>query len=238
MNNNMKSTIAAIAITLALVGFAQARKVVVLSPEEITSGVQRAASGVPVLRSAMKDPDSFVLEGVYLRPPNKQGISDVCYSYRAHNSYGGYSGTGTARLNSKGAIDSFGSSSDDELKQALMPCSPLVQSMSLDVTAQVNAIVHPTAAVLVHSLTRADRQAVVDAMNAKMQKEGVAGYVEIAGDMLTVHSERATPLRWHAMLLNKVEMDGLYQMEITTLVYTNDADQKFVYDLTKNVEVK
>ncbi|MGC2356113.1 MAG: hypothetical protein WA491_08625, partial [Candidatus Acidiferrum sp.] len=70
MNNNMKSTIAAIAITLALVGFAQARKVVVLSPEEIASGVQRAASGVPVLRSAMKDPDSFVLEGVYLRPPN------------------------------------------------------------------------------------------------------------------------------------------------------------------------
>ncbi len=67
---------------------------------------------------------------------------------------------------------------------------------------------------------------------------GDAGYVEIAGDMLTVHSERATPLRWHAMLLNRVEMGSLYQMEITTLVYTNDADQKFVYDLTKNVEVK
>ncbi len=143
----MKNLIAAIAITLALTGFAQARKVVVLSPEEIASGVQRAASGIAVLRSAMKDPDSFVLEGVWLRPPNKQGISDVCYSYRAHNSYGGYSGTGTARLNSKGVIDSFGSSADDEMLQVLMACTPLAQSMSLNVTAQVNAVLHPVAPV-------------------------------------------------------------------------------------------
>ena len=141
----MKKAIATIAITLALAGFAQARKVVVLSPEEIASGVQRAVSGVPVLRSAMKDPDSFVLEGVWLRPPNKQGISDVCYSYRARNSYGGYAGTGTARLNSQGVIDSFGSSADDEMVQVLMACSSFDHPRSLNVTAQVNAILHPVA---------------------------------------------------------------------------------------------
>ncbi|MGA7447852.1 MAG: hypothetical protein WBQ43_02780 [Terriglobales bacterium] len=140
-------------ITLAILGLilmaglAHARKVVVLSPEEIASGVQRAVSGVPKLRAAMKDPDSFVLESVHLKAPNKQGISDICYSYRAHNSYGGYSGTGTARLNSKGIVDAFGSSTDDEIAQAMNSCSQLVQSMTLDITAQVKSALAPTAPV-------------------------------------------------------------------------------------------
>ena len=123
----------------------QARKTVILSPDQIAAGVQRAASGVPQLRAAMKDPDSFVLEGVHIKAPNKQGISDICYSYRSHNSYGGYSGTGTARLNSKGVIDAFGSSTDDEFAQALNSCSLQVQSMTLDITAEVKAALAPPA---------------------------------------------------------------------------------------------
>jgi hypothetical protein len=122
---------------------AQARKTVVLSPDEISSGIQRAASGVPKLRAAMKDPDSFVLESVHLKAPNKQGISDICYSYRSHNSYGGYSGIGTARLNSKDVVDAFGSSTDDEIAQAMNSCSLFVQSVTVDITAAVKAALAP-----------------------------------------------------------------------------------------------
>src|ERR1035437_1696146 len=104
----MKKAIVAITlVVLMMTGLLQARKEVILSPEEIAVGVQRAVKGVPLLRSAMKDPDSFVLEGVHMKAPNKQGISDICYSYRSRNSFGGYSGTGTARLNSYGVVDDF-----------------------------------------------------------------------------------------------------------------------------------
>jgi hypothetical protein len=75
------------------------------------------------------------------------------------------------------------------------------------------------------------RQSVVDAIGAQFQKEGVAGYAEFTDDVLTVHSERCTPLRYQAVLHNKTFIDGLVQMEVKQLVYTDDKDQKFVYDV-------
>jgi hypothetical protein len=38
----------------------------------------------------MRDPDSFVLEAVYLKP-NKKVEPNICYQYRSKNGYGGYS---------------------------------------------------------------------------------------------------------------------------------------------------
>src|SRR5208337_2657471 len=60
---------------LALAGSAFAKKApVVLSPEQINLSVTRAVAGIPALRSAMLDPDSFVLENVTVKAPNKQGV--------------------------------------------------------------------------------------------------------------------------------------------------------------------
>lgn len=55
--------------------------------------VQRAANAVPVLRSMMKDPDSFVLERVFKSGSGPE-LYSICYMFRAHNSYGGYGDIG------------------------------------------------------------------------------------------------------------------------------------------------
>ncbi len=59
------------------------------------TAVARAIATVPILRDAMKDPDSFVLEHViqaYGKDPKQfdNGLYNICYTYRAKNSYGGY----------------------------------------------------------------------------------------------------------------------------------------------------
>jgi len=133
----MKNAIVAVTlVVLLMTGLLQARKEVILSPEDIAVDVQRAIKGVPLLRSAMKDPDSFVLEGVHVREPNKQGISDICYSYRARNGFGGYSGTGTARLNSHDVVDDFVSRDNGV---GVFGCSLAAQSLMLDITARVKS---------------------------------------------------------------------------------------------------
>ena len=141
----MKKTIAAIAITLALAGSAFAKdkpKASVISHEEVMALAQRAVSALPTLQASMKDPDSFVLEGVYLRAL-KTGAFEFCYAYRSHNSYGGYSGTNVARLNSHGDIDSFAKASDISLFNF---CTQDVWSHYLNITAYVNAVLHPAPA--------------------------------------------------------------------------------------------
>ncbi len=60
--------------------------------------IQRAASGVARLRARMKDPNSFVLEAAYLKKADKHGRSEICYYYRARNSYGGYGDKGETVL--------------------------------------------------------------------------------------------------------------------------------------------
>lgn len=45
-----------------------------------------AALGLIALRSSLRDPDSFVLEGVAWRSPAKH----ICYQFRTKNGFGGY----------------------------------------------------------------------------------------------------------------------------------------------------
>ncbi len=54
--------------------------------------VKRAADAVGALRSLMKDPDSFVLESVYLRESTNKFSQkhntdppEFCFFYRSHN---------------------------------------------------------------------------------------------------------------------------------------------------------
>jgi hypothetical protein len=75
------------------------------------------------------------------------------------------------------------------------------------------------------------RQKIVNADNASFKKEGVMGYAEVSGDKLTVHSERASAMRFHMVLSNPRYISYLRRSGLTTLVYTNDADQTFAYDV-------
>jgi hypothetical protein len=137
MNNK---ALAVAFLTLALAGTVFA-KTVILSKEFIDSNIPRAANAVPVLRFFMKDPDSFVLEGAYLKAPNKRGISDVCFVFRSHNSFGGYSGSGTARLNSKDVVDEV---FDGDMASSMFnPCSLILESKWVNITAQVEAALAP-----------------------------------------------------------------------------------------------
>ncbi len=214
-----------------------ARKPVVLTEEQIALSVDRAVKGIPALRSAMLDPASFVLENVTLKAPNKQGVIDVCYTFRSHNRMGGYGGSGTARLNSKNIVDDI---FDEDMADSLLnPCALTIQSVTLSIMPQVEAALNappppPPAPVL----TPVSRQAFVKAFDDGQRKQGVAAYADFAGDVLTVHSERCSALRFHALLVNEELLTNFKQMGFTTFIYTNDADQKFTYNLLTDTEVK
>jgi hypothetical protein len=132
---------------LALAGSAFAKKApVVLSPEQINLSVTRAVAGISALRSAMLDPDSFVLENVTVKAPNKQGVIDVCYTFRSHNRMGGYASSGTARLNSKDIIDMI--VNEDMANSLFNPCFLDLQAHTLSIFTQVKAVLNapsPTA---------------------------------------------------------------------------------------------
>ena len=67
--------------------------------------------------------------------------------------------------------------------------------------------------------------------NASFIAAKVVGYAESSGDTFTIHSERASDMRFHMLLANKQGMEHFRMAGIKTLVYTNDADQRFTYDL-------
>ncbi len=75
------------------------------------------------------------------------------------------------------------------------------------------------------------REALIKSINATFTKEGVAGYAEISGDKLTVHSERASAVRLNMTLKNDQFLPSLKSAGISTFVYTNDAEQTFEYDV-------
>jgi|SRR5208282_3702505 len=140
----MKNLIATIAMALLMCcsSFAK-REPVVLSAEQISLSITRAVAGVPALRSAMLDPASFVLENVTLKAPNKQGVIDVCYTFRSHNRMGGYASSGTARLNSKNVVDMI--MSEDMANSMLNPCFLDLQAHTLSIFPQVEAALAPPA---------------------------------------------------------------------------------------------
>lgn len=75
---------------------------------------------------------------------------------------------------------------------------------------------------------------VINAFNESFKKSGVAGYAEVVGDRLTVHSERASAIRFQMVLhdpANQSKFKTIAQAGIATYVYTNDADVNLTYDV-------
>jgi len=113
--------------------------------------VKRAADAVPVLRSLMKDPDSFVIEAVYLRESTNKfsqkhnsDAPEFCFFYRSHNSMGGYGNTGEALLNEKGQIEILVDNKPTDhsgVYYGMMTCTP--KRRLADITAEVKAALNP-----------------------------------------------------------------------------------------------
>jgi hypothetical protein len=112
--------------------------------------VKRAAAAVPVLRGMMRDPDSFVLEAVYLREStNKYSQKhnnddpEFCYFFRSHNAMGGYGDTGEAQLDEKGHLQIFDANDREQSKVyiAMMACTP--KRRLADITAEVKTALNP-----------------------------------------------------------------------------------------------
>lgn len=74
------------------------------------------------------------------------------------------------------------------------------------------------------------RQRLVKGINAEFQRGGVMGYAEVSDDTLTIHSERASAMRFRMILASR-ELSMIRRAGIATYIYTNDADQSFVYDV-------
>jgi hypothetical protein len=77
----------------------------------------------------------------------------------------------------------------------------------------------------------AARDFLLKTINASFTKEGVAGYTEIAGDKLIIHSERASAVRFHMIVANEKLISVMREAGIATCQYTNDAEQNFAYDV-------
>ena len=77
----------------------------------------------------------------------------------------------------------------------------------------------------------AAREVLLKTINAQFAKEGVAGYADISHDKLTVHSERASAVRFHMLLANDTFISRMKDAGISAFAYTNDADQNFLYDV-------
>lgn len=78
------------------------------------------------------------------------------------------------------------------------------------------------------------RKQLIDSFTGGFKKDGVAGYAEIVGDRLTVHSERASAMRFNMVLhdpANQRLFELVKQAGMTTYVYTNDADVNLTYDV-------
>jgi hypothetical protein len=112
--------------------------------------VKRAAGAVPVLRSMMKDPESFVLEAVYLRESTNKysqkhnnDAPEFCYFFRSHNSMGGYGDTGEALLDEKDHLSILDANDPNQSKVyiAMMTCTP--NRRLADITAGVKTALNP-----------------------------------------------------------------------------------------------
>jgi hypothetical protein len=81
------------------------------------------------------------------------------------------------------------------------------------------------------------RQQFIDGQRRAFIKNGVAGYAEFKGDTLIIHSERASAIRFHARVSDVKSLPLFHSMNVNTYIYTNDADQRFEFDIAHNHEV-
>jgi len=117
--------------------------------EEQPTIIKRAAAQVPVLRSRMNDPESFVLGRVFITRPDKHGDVTVCYEFRSHNAMGGYGRGLRALLSAKDNLRIFEPDPEndfyfgyDKLPFKGGPCS--AQYTDRDITAEVKAALAET----------------------------------------------------------------------------------------------
>jgi hypothetical protein len=112
--------------------------------------VRRAAGAVPTLRSMMRDPDSFVLEAVYLRESSNKlsqkhnnDAPEFCYFFRSHNAMGGYGDTGEAQMDENGELRIYDATDPEQSKVyiAMMTCTP--KRRLADITTEVKAALNP-----------------------------------------------------------------------------------------------
>src|SRR5271166_1878509 len=80
------------------------------------------------------------------------------------------------------------------------------------------------------------RQQVIDDLNRNFQTQKVVGYTEVSGDTFIMHSERASAMRFH-MVVDRQMLGVFHTIGIKTFVYTNDNDQRYVYDVVAGHEV-
>jgi hypothetical protein len=80
------------------------------------------------------------------------------------------------------------------------------------------------------------RQQVIDELNRNFQTQKVVGYTEVSGDTFIMHSERASAMRFH-MVVDRQMLGVFHTIGIKTFVYTNDNDQRYVYDVVAGHEV-
>ena len=71
----------------------------------------------------------------------------------------------------------------------------------------------------------AARQLLLKTINGQFAKDGIAGYAEVSGDKLTVHSERASAMRFHMTVASERFISMMQDAGIATYLYTNDAEQ-------------
>jgi len=129
-------------------------------------------------------------------------------------------------------LDQVNALSSSQLSTPVSPTPPSIPSVATSTPPPAPTASKPLC------VNRDGRQECIDAINANFRKEKVVGYAEMAGDVLTVHSERANAMRFHMLLANGTLKAQLRQMGFSTLVYTNDGDFKLIYDVMKDIEVK
>ena len=105
-----------------------------------TPDVNRAANVVRILHDNMKNPDSFVLTGVFLKPNKGNNSPNICVSYRSQNSFGGMTPEWAAQLSGKGEFHNRLQVPDQNFNSELIAFGYCKASELQDITSQVEAV--------------------------------------------------------------------------------------------------
>jgi hypothetical protein len=148
----MKNAFAVIAIALALVSSAFAKREKPTPIDATPEIIQRVAAAVPILRGFMRDPDSFVFEsasivargvhvpGFLVSKGNPINDDIICLRYRSRNGFGGYGDSGSAVILLNGGSTPVLSKDRGE---GLEKCQVGRFDAVTDITAEVKAVLTP-----------------------------------------------------------------------------------------------
>ncbi len=95
--------------------------------------------------------------------------------------------------------------------------------------------VHTSVPVISPVLDDQNRKAFADELTQAMHKGGGFGHAEAIGTVLAMHSERCSQEQFNKLVVSNDKLQAaLRSLKFKSIVYTNDADLKFVYDLEKS----